>query len=79
MGIIMFPSFWLRIQKVIYRMAKDKPINLATDLVMEEVLNNNINTIIDANIINKSNSFGGLFHTPVDSVGVGSVIPMHIW
>ena len=78
-GIIMFPSFWLRIQKVIYRMARDKPINLATELMLEEAFGSNINTIVDANIINKSNSFGGLFHPPGESVGLGSVVPMHIW
>jgi len=30
MGILMFPTFWIRIQKVIYRMARDKPINLSS-------------------------------------------------
>lgn len=78
-GIIMFPSFWLRIQKVIYRMVRDKPLNFSTELMMEELLNNNINTIFDANVINKSNTFGGLIHTPFEPIGVGSVIPTHIF
>ena len=78
-GIIMFPSFWLRIQKVIYRMVRDKPINLATELMLEEAFNSDVNTILDANILNKSNSFGGLLHTPLEPIGTGSVIPEHIF
>jgi hypothetical protein len=78
-GIIMFPSFWLRIQKVIYRLVRDKPVNLATELLLEEALGSNVNSIIDANIINKSNSFGGLTHMPFESSGIGSIVPTHLW
>jgi len=78
-GIIMFPSFWLRIQKVIYRMIRDKPVNLAAELMLEEAFGNNINTILDANIVNKSNSFGGLFHTPIEPIGLGSILPTHLF
>ena len=79
LGIIMFPSFWLRIQKVIYRLGRDKPINLASELMLQEALGTDLNTIIDANIVNKSNSFGGIFHTPLETAGAGSVVPMHIF
>ena len=79
LGIIMFPSFWLRIQKVIYRMARDKPVNMATELMLQEALDSDIETILGSNIVNKSISFGGILHAPSEAVGVGSVIPMHIW
>jgi hypothetical protein len=75
MGIIMFPSFWLRIQKIIYRMARDKPVSLATELMIQEMVGSDINTIFEANIINKSESFGGLLHTPFEAAGVNSVVP----
>ena len=78
-GIIMFPSFWLRIQKAIYRLAKDKPVSLATELMIEQYVTGNVSTIIDANIINKSESFGGLFHLPLESSGIGSVIPQNLF
>lgn len=74
-GIIMFPSFWLRIQKVIYRMAKDKPVNFGTELMLQNVLETNINTIVGSNIVEKSNSFGGIFHTPFEHTGVSSLVP----
>ena len=79
MGIIMFPSFWLRIQKIIYRMARDKPVGLATELMVQEMIGSDINTIFEANVINKSNTFGGLLHTPFEPVGLGSVVPMHVF
>jgi hypothetical protein len=78
-GIIMFPSFWLRIQKIIYRMARDKPVNLASELMIQEMLGTDINTIFEANIINKSQTFGGLVHPPFESVGLGSVVPLHVF
>ena len=78
MGIIMFPSFWLRIQKIIYRMARDKPVGLATELMVQEMIGSDINTIFEANVINKSNTFGGLLHTPFEPVGLGSVVPLHV-
>ena len=78
-GIIMFPSFWLRIQKVIYRLARDKPINLASELMLEEAFGANIETIIKSNIVNKSNTFSGIWHTPLESTGAGSFIPLHLW
>ena len=78
-GIIMFPSFWLRIQKVIYRMMRDKPINLASELMIQEMVGSDINTIFEANVINKSNTFGGLIHPPFEPVGINSVLPKEIF
>ena len=78
-GILMFPSFWLRIQKVIYRMVRDRPVSLATEIMAQEALGANINTIFEANVINKSNTFGGLVHMPYEPIGVGSVVPMHMF
>lgn len=74
-GIIMFPSFWLRIQKVIYRMVKDKPVNFGTEMMLQSMLDTNINTILGSNIVEKSNSFGGIFHTPFEHIGASSVLP----
>jgi len=79
MGIIMFPSFWLRIQKIIYRMARDKPVSLATELMIQEMIGSDINTIFEANVINKADTFGGLLHTPFEAAGVNSAIPMHLF
>lgn len=78
-GIIMFPTFWLRIQKSIYHIIHHKPVSLATELMAQEVLGTNVNTIFEANVINKSQQFGGILHSPFEHSGVGSVIPTHLW
>lgn len=76
-GIIMFPSFWLRIQKIIYRMARDRPVSLATEMLVQEAVGSDINTIFGSNVINKSETFGGLIHSPFEAAGLGSVVPTH--
>ena len=78
-GIIMFPSFWLRIQKVIYRLARDKPVNLASELMLEEILDTDFETILGSNIITKSTTYGGIIHSPLEPMGAGSVLPTHLW
>ena len=77
-GILMFPSFWLRIQKIIYRMAKDKPLSLATEEAIDAYLGTNLDTIVDANIYNKATSWSGILHSPGEAVGVGSVLPLNL-
>lgn len=77
-GILMFPSFWMRIQKVIYRMAKDRPVSLATEEAIDTYFNTNVDTIVDANIVNKATSWGGIAHSPLEVIGGGSILPLHV-
>ncbi len=74
-GILMFPSFWMRIQKVIYRMAKDRPLSLATEEAIDMFLSTNIESIVDANIVTKATSWSGLLHSPFESIGVTTPFP----
>ena len=53
LGVIMFPSFWLRAQKVIYNLVKYHPVNAGMGLLVADLLNLNGASIIDANILNK--------------------------
>ena len=76
-GVIMFPSFWMRIQKIIYRMAKDRPVSLATEEMIDSYFNLHADTILDSNIINKATSWGGILHSPLEVVGAGSIFPLH--
>ncbi|MCP4489785.1 MAG: hypothetical protein GY820_21080 [Gammaproteobacteria bacterium] len=78
-GIIMFPTFWMRIQKAIYRMARDRPVNLASEMMIQEMLGSDVNTIFESNVLNKANTFGGLVHPPFEPVGVNSFVPKEIF
>jgi len=52
-GILMFPSFWLRIQKVIYNLLRYNPTTAVAGYAIADLLNANQANIIDSNIINK--------------------------
>ena len=69
----MFPSFWLRAQKVIYNLIKYHPINAGAGLVLTDVLNLNGASIIDANVLNKM-SQGTLIQAGQDVLSPGTII-----
>ncbi len=77
-GILMFPSYWIRIQKAIYRMMKNRPVSFGTEMAIEDWAGIDAPQIWDQNIIKKANSNYGLVHTPWDHIGVGSLLPMHV-
>jgi hypothetical protein len=52
-GILLFPSFWLRIQKVMYVLAKEAPAKLGTGMLMHEALGISVASYYDSNIISK--------------------------
>ena len=53
LGVIMFPSFWIRAQKVIYNLVKYHPVNAGVGLLLTDLLGMSGASIIDANILNK--------------------------
>ena len=78
LGILMFPSFWMRIQKAIYHMARERPLSLATEEMIDAVLGSNLDTILDANIINKMTSWGGVVHSPYENTLTEAVFPTRV-
>ncbi|RLA61861.1 MAG: hypothetical protein DRQ78_08415, partial [Epsilonproteobacteria bacterium] len=61
-GVLLFPSFWMRIQKVIWSLLKRNPASAATALAIEEMIQLNINTVFDANLAAKYDN--GMLNTP---------------
>ena len=53
LGVIMFPSFWIRAQKVIYNLVKYHPVNAGVGLLLTDLLGMSGASIVDANILNK--------------------------
>lgn len=53
-GVLMFPAFWIRAQKVIYNLAKYHPVNAGVGLLATELLGLNGASIVDANVFNKA-------------------------
>jgi hypothetical protein len=77
-GILMFPSFWLRIQKAIYRMVKNQPVSFGTEMSIEALMGTSPDQIWDANIISKATSNYGLMHTPWEHMGTNSLFPTNV-
>ena len=78
-GILMFPSYWLRIQKTIYRMIKDRPVSFGIEEAINELAGLEGSSIEDSNIISKFNSHLGIFHNPWSDVGAGNIVPTHVF
>jgi len=78
-GILMFPSYWLRIQKTIYRMIKDRPVSFGIEEAINELAGLEGSSIEDSNIISKFDSHLGIFHNPWSNVGAGNIVPTHVF
>lgn len=52
-GVLMFPSFWMRAQKVIYNLAKYHPINSGMGYFIADWLGIGGASILDANVLSK--------------------------
>jgi hypothetical protein len=52
-GVLLFPSFWLRVQKIMYVMAKESPLKVLTSLFIEEALGLSGGSYYDSNILSK--------------------------
>lgn len=74
LGVIMFPEFWLKAQKVIFNLVKYHPINAGAGIVLTDILNLNGASIIDANIFNKIYQ-GTLVQAGQSVLSVGTIIP----
>lgn len=60
-GVLMFPSFWMRIQRIIWNLLKYHPLNAGTGLLIADALGNSGASIMSANILNKAWN-GSLVH-----------------
>ena len=61
-GVLLFPSFWMRAQRVIWGLLKKNPATAMVALSFEEMVQLNISSIFDANIVSKFDN--GMFGMP---------------
>lgn len=72
-GVLMFPSFWMRAQKVIWNLGKYHPLNAGAGLLMGDVFNLNGASIVDANIASKLLE-GHLVHAGQDVLNPSTIV-----
>jgi len=52
-GVLMFPSFWMRAQRIIFNLAKYHPLNAGGGYIAADLLDMNGASILDANVLSK--------------------------
>ena len=72
-GVLMFPSFWIRAQKIIWNLGKNYPVNMGVGYIATDLLGINGASIIDANIVNKA-SEGTLISAGQDVLNLGTLV-----
>jgi hypothetical protein len=78
-GVLMFPSFWMRIQKVIYATLKANPVGAAAGLTLQNLLDMHMETIMKSalpyKMFGKDLSGSGLEFLNTPPVGMDTFIP----
>ena len=62
-SILLFPTFWARIQRVIMLLGRDQPVSLASAFLMSEMLGLDSTHIIGSNLISKFDN-GSILNSP---------------
>ena len=69
-----YPSFFLRIQRVIVNLLEKNPVSLSANLLSNELLGNHGQNILSSNIFSKFEK-GSLFTNPFDIINTDNIIP----
>jgi len=70
-GILMFPAYWIRIQKVVYNMVKNRLLSFGIGEIAYNALGIEDQSIFNSNIFSKYE----LINNPFDLVNINAVIP----
>lgn len=73
LGVMMFPSFWIRAQKIIWNLGKNYPVNVGVGYVVADLMGLEGASIVDANIINKA-AEGTLVSAGQDVLNLGTLV-----
>ena len=52
-GVLMFPGFWMKAQKVIYNLVVNHPLNAGAGVLVSDLLGIKGGSIVDANLLSK--------------------------
>lgn len=75
-GVLLFPTFWARVQRTIYRLGRDNPVSLATAFTSAELLDLQATHIIGSNIFTKFNG-GSILNSP--ELTIDSLFPTGLY
>lgn len=73
-GILMFPNFWIKIQRTIASLLKYHPVTSSVSYGIETVMGAESLNILNQNIVSKATSDLGLIANPIDHISLTSVL-----
>jgi hypothetical protein len=72
-GILMFPAYWLRVQKVIAGLLKYHPVSAVTSYAVETAMGAESLNVLNQNIVTKAGGYYGIIHNPAETISLGSI------
>lgn len=68
-GILMFPAYWMKVQKVIAGLVKYHPVSALGSYAMESAMGAGGMNVLDQNVISKAGGYYGIIHSPTEIIG----------
>jgi len=72
-GILMFPAYWLRVQKVIAGLLKYHPVSAVTSYAVETAMGAESLSVLNQNIVTKAGGYYGIIHSPTETISLESI------
>jgi hypothetical protein len=73
-GILMFPAYWMRVQKMIAGLIKYHPVSALMSYGTEIAMGAESLNVLNQNLISKAAAPGGLIHNPADSISLHGIV-----
>ena len=73
-GILMFPAYWLRVQKVIAGLLRYHPVSALGSYAVETAMGVENLNVLNQNIVTKAGGYYGVLHSPTEVVSWHSVV-----
>jgi len=73
-GILLFPPYWMRVQKVIAGLIKYHPVSALVSYGTEMAIGAESLSVLNQNIVTKAGGYYGIIHSPTDSISLHGIV-----
>jgi len=72
-GILMYPSWWVRVQRALINLAHNKPVSLGADIAISHYAESTASSVWSPFIYNKATQFNGILNNPFDLFNINAL------
>jgi hypothetical protein len=72
-GILMFPAYWMRVQKVIAGLLRYHPVSTLGSYAVETAMGVENLNVLNQNIVTKAGGYYGIIHSPTETISLESI------